>query len=455
MDELDIEVTPIGAAASGETAHADGTPALRHERVPTVPAAPSASRHSRPPRRLLRTLAVTLVIVVALVAILWVPAGTRAVFTQLAARPTSSPTSSPPVGSDRFLWEHTVPWGTLFIDGHPGPDVRAAVVSYDASGMLQARDFRLPRGKHTLEYRAAQFPTLRCVVSVPRAATDSCPLDFQNTDMFVMDAPGIRVLDLRATVDRLSADQAQTVATLAQAALDAAALANGQDAVAPGDHLLGADGQPQVATTAWRVEARFTIDGNAGVLDRPGEFTSCAPLCAYTSLFASRSGSAAWAVYAPVALTWRYLTPAGAVALDNGPALPATASVSVVTELAVHWQNTQWQVGVATAGQDTHDPVICAFGQHALEVLRASLADAPAVDPYAQFTAAPLAHGLGCLYTLTVTGGSGATATPDMSARVLYRCGALVAVNVAAQRLFPHLPHPSDHELALAQAASR
>jgi hypothetical protein len=37
---------------------------------------------------------------------------------------------------------------------------------------------------------------------------------------------------------------------------------------------------------------------------------------------------------------------------------------------------------------------------------------------------------------------------------VLYRCGVLLAVNAEAQRIFPHMQHPSAHELVLAQATA-
>src|SRR5262249_25533821 len=161
--------------------------------------------------------------------------------------PTATPRLS--IGDNRFLWEHSVPWGVLLVDGRPGPDVRTSGILFDETGDPVAAPpytFALPRGRHTLEYRAAPFPTLRCTISVPAALSDTCPL-VHNVPPFLVKQDDLhsRYLDLRATLDRLSPEQwtaltAATQATLNQIAL-AAAPAPGT-LVASGDHYLAATG---------------------------------------------------------------------------------------------------------------------------------------------------------------------------------------------------------------------
>src|SRR5262249_47024552 len=124
-----------------------------------------------------------------------------------------TPTPTPPlsVGGNPFLWEHSVPWGILLVDGRSWPDVRTSVIRFDETGEPVADPpytFALPRGRHTLEYHAAPFPTLRCTVSVPAALSDTCPL-VHNVPPFLVPQGDLhsRDLDLRATLDRLPPEQ--------------------------------------------------------------------------------------------------------------------------------------------------------------------------------------------------------------------------------------------------------
>src|SRR5262249_14729697 len=133
--------------------------------------------------------------------------------------PTPTPTPRLSPGDTYFLWKDSVPWGTLLVDGHPGPDVRTSGVRFDTTGEPindPPYSFTLPRGRHTLEYRAAPFPTLRCVLSVPAARSDTCPLD-HNVPLLKRDETDLhtRYVDLQATPDRLPTEQwvALTAAT--------------------------------------------------------------------------------------------------------------------------------------------------------------------------------------------------------------------------------------------------
>ncbi|HEX8034757.1 MAG TPA: hypothetical protein VF510_12960, partial [Ktedonobacterales bacterium] len=360
----------------------------------------------------------------------------------------ATPTEVLVPGGDLFLWEHTVPWGSLLIDGRQGPDVRGPSVSFDQQG-LRIAGFHLPRGRHTLDYRAALFPALHCTVSVPRSTTDTCPLDLQNTGLFILDQPGIRVLDMQATVDRLPAEQAKALAVVTQRALDAAAAAAGPGTIARGDHFLAEDHSTLTADTPLSAQARFSLTDSA-TLQRSIQATHCALLCSSDDLFAALPDI--WRVYAPVGLSWRYLEADGRVVLDNGPADTEEPRMSVAVAVAARWELNQWMVQLAPAGPYLHDPVICAAGEHALDAIRRDPLETD-VNLQFQWPYEASAPDLGCL----LAGSKAVDMAGNLSgavALVLYRCGVLVAVNAEAQRIFPHMPHPSEHELALAQAAA-
>lgn len=449
MDEFELEVTPLGESSPpvDDPQDAASMPASDTNRTSTTIASRSVSGVSPQLRnRVLRVSAVTAAILLTLVALLLVPSGPRSGVLQLLAVPTATPTGVLLPDGDLFIWEHTVPWGTLLIDGRQGPDIRGPSVSFDQQGSqgLQVAGFHLPHGRHTLDYRAALFPALHCTVSVPRSTTDTCPLDLQNAGFFILERPGIRVLDLQATVDRLPADQARTLATVTQSALDAAASAAGQGIIVQGDHILAADGHSTlVADAPLSAQVRFSL-GNSVTLDRSVEVAHCALLCSSDNMFAA-SGPETWTVYAPVELSWRYLGADGRVVLDNGPAIAPEPRGSVAVPVAARWEQNQWQAQLAPAGPHVHDPVICTVGGHALDVLRMS-PDQTDVSLHFQVSYEASISGLGCLLT--------GSATDGRAALVLYHCGVLLAVDAEAQRIFPHLPHPSAHELALVQAAA-
>ena len=75
-------------------------------------------------QRLLRAGSAITLLAILVAAILLLPTGNRDAFLRLVTPPTPLPTATPQAGDDAFLWEHAVPWGRLFIDGKPGPNVQ-------------------------------------------------------------------------------------------------------------------------------------------------------------------------------------------------------------------------------------------------------------------------------------------------------------------------------------------
>jgi hypothetical protein len=452
MDDFDVEVSSLTAPATtsvGENQE-DDAPIAADDASPHAPPVRRVSLGARRPRtqRLLRAGAAITLLAALISAILLLPTGNRDAFLGLITPPTPFPTATPQPGNDAFLWEHTVPWGQLFIDGKPGPDVSGSAVR-QSDELPEGAPFHLARGHHTIEYRAAPFPTLKCVLTVPVARGDTCPLERTGDFSFLTPtAPATRLLDLQATVDRLPKAQADALVAAAQAELTSLAASLPVGSLDAGDHYLNSAGQLAQATTTLRIEPQFHLDSSV----REFNGLPCAPLCSVGSIFPYYNPDGGWPVQALVALTWRYTTVAGQVVQADGLAIPTGALPTTLISLSTRWTGGEWQTPTPIFDAPETDPVICPTGAHALDVFQATPAPAT-VDQKLQWPYIASTAELGCLFAGSETDQDTGKPTGPI-ALVLYRAGALVAANAAAQHDFPTLPHASAHERALANAVA-
>jgi hypothetical protein len=268
----------------------------------------------------------------------------------------------------------------------------SAIIGQDEQVIPQGAAFHLARGRHTLKYRADPFPTLACRVSVPASRDDTCPLAQGPYSDFSWIVPD-----------------------------------------APATRLLDLQAKIDRLPTA-------SVEQYDGV--------SCVTLCTATGIFAASSAQG-WAVLAPVTLTWRYTTPAGHVVLADGPALPIGEAPYNVIWLRVGWSQGDWQTPTAVFGASETDPVICPTGAHALNVVQ--LLSTEGRDY--QWPVVASTTEVGCLYAGSKVDSVSSNPVGPM-ALVLYRAGALIAVNRQAHQIFPTLPVASDHERILATAVA-
>jgi hypothetical protein len=234
----------------------------------------------------------------------------------------------------------------------------------------------------------------------------------------------------------------------AQAALTSRTASLPAGTLLQGDHYLDSAGQLTQATTTLLIELQVQLESS--VEDFGG--LPCVTLCTTGGLFPGDNPAEDWPVQAAVALSWRYTTTAGLLKLANGPAsLVGTSPITLIT-LLTRWQDGSWQTPTPVFGARETDEVICSTGGHALEVLRATPAQTT-VDQTFQAPYVALTAELGCLLAGSATDPTTGKATGPI-VLVLYRAGALVAVNAQAQHDFPTLPLASAHERALAQAVA-
>jgi hypothetical protein len=455
IDDSDLEPSQLASTSvPPASAPADSEAAVAPSRA--IPAAwpPSPVRHisvaERRPltQQLVRAASVVGLLTLLIAVGLLIPSGNRAALVRFLTPPTPSPTRAPQPGDDAFLWEHFVPWGSLLVDGKPGPDVRSSAVRQTAQGVWEGAAFHLPRGRHTLEYRAAPFPTLTCALSVPAALSDTCPLDRSLDPSLAPGAPATRVLDLRATLDRLPGAQADALMAAAQAQLSALVQRLGVGTLSAGDHFLDFTGDILQTPTTMQLAPQFALDTSI----RQYDGLPCATLCTQGDLVPQTTSIGDWPVVASVMLTFRYTNAAGEVLMAEGPATLIGASPHTLISLVTRWQNGTWQTPTPVVETGQIDPVICPTARQTLEWFLDTTAPEN-VDGTVQMRFAASTADLGCLLAGSETGLDTGSSTGPI-AWILYRAGALVAANAEAHRAFPTLPLASAHERALAQAVA-
>jgi hypothetical protein len=332
--------------------------------------------------------------------------------------PTPTPTAPLDFGADQFSAVNGVPWGVLRSDG------KQVALSQTQAVFV----FSLPRGRHTLEYRADPFPVLRCVVTVPVSPRDTCPL-LTATEAVHNIGVG-RYLDFRCTPQALPAQQVAALQTVIQRGLDALQLTT---TVPPGARYLGADGTPQVATAALTAtfSYRLNLDVNESFNVGMG---ACITFCGSFG-----SEGAGWIVAVHALFGWHF---AGAgIAPIDVPAFVHTPPDTVLPE-QVTWRN-GWQLD--TQPFDSGQPCGALYGSAFALVTSPDVRSTQSVNLQAAPNPAD-----GCLYTVTPSTDSSSTA-PAPASTYLYRFGLLFAVNNEAQRMQPSLPAANTEEQTLAR----
>ncbi len=443
-----LDSTPTSPPARPQES-APPTSVLRSVVTPSPPSfsADTSAAPSRTPRRRLLIVASLFALLAALLsALLLIPPENRTATLALLGGPTLTPMRILEPGDDLFLWEHSVPWGSLFIDGQPGPDVHSAPLHADTSGATIGAPFHLSRGRHTLQYRAPPFPTLTCIVSVPATFADTCPLDPSNdVSSLIPAAPTTRLLDLQASVDYLPPTQFQALVDATQAALTTLAASYGSGMIAVGDHYRDLSWEIRQATAPLMVEPQYRL--TTPINGDP----DCYSVCGNTDLVAT-DPSTDWIIHALVALNWRYTTADGQAPIPAGPATAYEMRRDTLLSLVTQWRDGRWQPPTPVIGTPRVDPIICGVGDHYREALQAAPGQST-VNQQFQWSFASSTAELGCVFAGSQREPStGKPSGPIVL--VLYHAGALVAVNAEAQRVFPTLPIASPHERTLANAVA-
>lgn len=369
----------------------------------------------------------------------------RATLDTLLGIPSPTATAPLALGASIFFVAHRVPWGVLTIDGTRNDiadiDIAESQPNEPPTG---SPDFILARGSHQVVYNAPPFAPLRCVVTVPAAAHDTCPLatpDETESQRYIVGAA--RILDLGATLANLPA---QSLADLKAAATAAISFSTPTILARADEHYLGADGQTHT----------FAQDAQATLFRAPwtgtpafGQ-TGCQFLCPSTQN--SGSGITAWNISAQIRQGYHYTAaaPGGAVPDDTPLAcVPASGNqpycpILDQVELAVTWTGS-WQVALAATPQESPT---CRAASELLSIWMYGAvgggAYSPPMQPVAPVAAANPVEG--CVAGVQIQQPSG-----TVTIELLYRFGVLLTLDAAGSVTFPYLPSADAQEQALAQ----
>jgi hypothetical protein len=343
--------------------------------------------------------------------------------------PTAIPTRTPLVrlGPDSLQVLHSVPWGTLRLDG-------LSIATLDGALLPRVPDevvptFTLRAGQHTLEYTADPFPSLRCQISQPASASDTCPLFDPPPKYPLQNQNGSRILDVGATLDRLPASQLAALEQAMQARMTVG-LGTASATVAQGERYLGADGHVATAPQTWNATPRYTLNTDTND-DGPWAGQPCVTLC--ETYPGAVIDTTLWTIVAHVIVTWRYTQTNGTVALDLAPAATPERHQHIRQPFAVRWTGA-WEVITAPASARIPTP-LCAVATSLLaeQLLRSTATQELANYAWDGVSAPNTADG--CLLK-----GGPSTGANSPTANVLYRFGLLYAANDTAHRLLPGLP---------------
>jgi hypothetical protein len=393
-------------------------------------------------RRLVTSLLTTASVLLAvLIALLASQSSLRASLGALVHPPT--PTFAPlAFGANFFFVEHEVPWGVLRVDGKQQD---ALDVSQYGSNADAVTSFGLDRGRHSVDYTAAPFATLRCRVSVPADSQDTCPIappDQQNAHITGLGAA--RVLDLRATADRLPADQ---LAALTGAVAKLITVKTAPVPVPAGEQYLTGNGIVTATQTLQATLFREPWNAPSGVSG-----WNCTFLCPPLPGYPTNPGN--WQVIALVRQGFTYAMPDGHVVVPVAPLSPflpaGPNSVGVggdQVEILASWRGS-WQVALAS----TEDPPLtCIAANSELSNAKGYGGVGPGVPQYNQIKPIAAADPAdGCVVGLQqVDPTSGKSIGQPIY--LLYRFGLLLVTDNAGHQLLPGLPFATPRERSITQ----
>jgi hypothetical protein len=344
---------------------------------------------------------------------------------------------------------HTVPWGRLTVDGHSLDALNTRIDRIDGYPAVQ-----LKPGAHTLTYVADQFPTLTCAVSIPvttprtsPAEAGPCSLLPFPSDRPPASAPAAHLIDLQATLDRLSP------ATLAQVKEEiGATFPSPQTVVQSGERYLGPDGAVHVATAALPAQLVMRLNDDPSVALPLGDFpTKCAILCADLIQSASATQSPIWSLFANVTPAWRFGGAGSEVSAPFAP--PAEVSADVVTQLVtVGLVFERGRLQVTPRGADSASHLVFSAATNALSGFGQKLTmQYPSGWSALPFMARNPADG--CMILVGATQPPGGFPS-GKTLNVLYQFGVLLAANQTAHDVLPQLPIASATDLDRWRAVS-
>jgi hypothetical protein len=438
-DDLHVEVSDTRDAEQRDTT---GRPA--------APRSP-LERRLTPSWRVVRVALLSGMLLLAALVVLATMPGVREMTRTLITGPTPTPTLEPAL--DLFYMLPNPPGTMVLIDGKalqrlPVPGTPPLLIA---------------RGRHVIEWLPGPFPfaPLSCVLTVPHASEDTCPVSPGYVLPIGLLPPGgldnqPSVIDLHVTLSALPSAQATALTT---AIADALSPTTSSVTVQPGEahfsyqpgvagHAVTAD-QPLRATLTLRLDAPGALGGcvlSAGAIQpcrAPDQ--DCSEICTLSG----PAPTSTWLAGALVSTYWSYAT------LDGMPVAQNIGELGLNTHLVVlliTYTGTSWNVTPVighTGELPTADDLLCDPARNWLAQGPLSAIFRPPSSGSGQHVTVEYASDTvttgGCVVRITGFGQTGS------SALFLQRFGVLLAANDEAHALWPDLPRADVGEARVAQ----
>jgi hypothetical protein len=404
-------------------------------RAPSGTAAPQTN--AAPPleplltarRRALRLAGLLGVVLLALAVVLAGNPFVREAAGGLVDRVLATPTATLAPGADQYYLLPSPPDIAVRLDGH-------ALAGLRLVGPDTLQSLRLAPGRHRLEWRPRAYPflPLACVVSVPHAPGDTCPLVAPAVTPGAASAQG-SIVAMHDSLTTVVPAQYHPLLDAIQAALSAA---SSRAVVQPGGYYL-ADAVPfgspaGVATQPLQVSLALDFTLLAGYPEpcaavglapnpQPCRFPGqdCQQLCTLPTT------SSDWLAGGMVQPVWTYTAPGGRVVAQNQG---DPFNLQAVVILRINWDGAHWHVAPIlghTPGIPAADDLLCmASRDWLLQDGAWSFMVTPPPGAVAEYAAAP-SPSEGCVVVLDPHPGA------DTPALFLQRFGVLLAADAAAR----------------------
>ena len=454
IEIIDLDMLPEESAvkAPGDSNdHNDGNEAIQQ-----IPVRVSLRSKLTPRQRVIRVIGLAVVVIVSLTLILNGIAPVHSLLGLLVGpTPASIPMLTP--DSNHFYLDASPPWGKLSLDGHP--------LAFSTVEPVQ-----LPPGLHQFVWQAQPFHAIRCTLSVPVSATDTCkhfaiasPLNGSSED-----AQEVMFYD---TLNMLPTTQQAALILAAQAGLDAG---QSTTTVQPGEQFVHFVGSRSTEVTTRPLHATLHYDlsvGNANLenslcadsynmecdflhrFQAQDVTQSCAWFCTEPDTYTSSPVPDAWRAVVIAHAYWDYATLDGrTVATDQPDTILDLTNSAHFVFLTIAWDGTNWHAAINMQEAGGFNTLACLAAASEFSEIPPPVG----LDGYGFSSAATTVSALGCVEIVQPTAAAPSAPAPSSfasppQALCLYRFGIILAANALAHHYWPHMPIANAYEQLLAR----
>jgi hypothetical protein len=372
----------------------------------------------------------------------------------LLVGPTPAATPALTPNSDHFYLDASPPWGKLSLDGHP--------LAFSTVEPVQ-----LPPGRHQFVWQARPFRDIRCTLSAPVSATDTCR-HFAIASPVNGSSGGAQEVMFYDTLNMLSISQQAALILAAQVGLDAG---QSTTTVQPGEQFVHFVGSRTTETATQPLHATLHYElsvGNANLenslcadsynmecdflhrFQAQDVTQNCAWFCTEPDTYAPSPFPTSWRAVVIVHAYWDYATLDGRpIATDQPDTILDLTNSAHFVYLTIDWNGTNWHAAINTQEAGGFNTLACLAANGEFDQVSPPVG----INGFGFSPTSTAVPALGCVEIVqSIVGAPASPAHASSShALCLYRFGVMLAVNALARHYWPHMPVANTYEQSLAR----